>query len=105
MVEIAGPPGYQPDPDTEIVTVTDADCPDPGVGAIASFENIPLTDISWKVDSQHDGGTKTTVTCYDGDGNMLPGYPVTVSDGSGTLPNLLPTDPDVTVNCDFVVDP
>lgn len=102
--ELSGPSGYALDTDTVTVAVTDADCGTSGV-ATASFENIPLTDISWSVDSQRQGATLTVVTCYDGAGNVLPGYPVSVSDGSGTLPNLLPTDPDVTVSCAFVVDP
>jgi hypothetical protein len=101
--EIDGPDGYQKDPDVETVTVTDADCPSPGAGATASFENIPLTDIYWEVDSQHDGATSTHVYCVDGDGNVL--VDTTVSDGSGSFLNLLPTAPGVTVSCDFTVDP
>ena len=74
-------------------------------GTNVPVENTPLTTVSWSVDSLHTGATSTVVTCYDGAGNVLPGYPVTVSDGTGSLPNLIPTDPNVTVSCDFVVDP
>lgn len=108
VVELSGPAGYALDADTENVTVSDADCPDPGAAATASFENVPLTDITWSVDSQHDGATSTIVDCQDGDGNSLPGYPVTLGgtgDGTDTLSDLLPTDPDVTVTCAFTVDP
>ncbi|HZA40662.1 MAG TPA: SpaA isopeptide-forming pilin-related protein [Actinomycetota bacterium] len=99
--ETNGPDGYQEDPDVENVTVTDADCPDPGAGATASFENVPLTDITWSVDSQHNGATSTVVDCKDANGVSLPGYPMTVSDGTDTLPDLPPG----TVTCDFVIDP
>jgi hypothetical protein len=107
VTETSGPAGYALDTDEETVTVTNADCGDAEV-AFASFENVPLTDISWSVDSQVDGGTLTSVTCWitqDGVTSIAPGYPTTVGDGSGSLDGLLPTDPDVTVRCDFTVDP
>lgn len=103
-------PGYSV-PDIANVNVVAGECDgstlDTG-GTNVPVDNTPLTDISWSVDSLVDGGTSTVVTCYDGDGNILDGYPITITgdgDDDGTLPNLLPTDPDVTVSCDFVVDP
>ena len=74
-------------------------------GTDVPVENTPLTDITWSVDSLVDGATTTIVTCYDDTGALIDGYPVTVSDGTGTLPNLLPTDPNVTITCEFIVDP
>lgn len=116
VTEQTPPTGYAVLDGTDAVTLggtSPTTCDDDPFPAdhTASIENVPLTDISWTVDSQHDGGTLTVVACYadlDDDGqvdDLLPGYPQTVGDGSGSLPNLLPTDPDVTVSCDFTVDP
>jgi len=69
-------------------------------GVVASFENIPLTDITVSVDSQVDGGTSSTITCGDED-------PVTTDpdgDGSTTLTDLEPNVPDGIV-CTIVIDP
>ena len=99
--ETAGPSGYQEDLDVENVTTTDADCANPGAGATASFENVPLTDVTWSLDSQQDGATSTIVDCKDENGDSLPGYPKTVSDGPDRLSDLPPG----TVTCDFVIDP
>lgn len=82
-----------------------------GTAVEVDVENTPLTDIIWEVDSQHNGATLTVVACYadlDDDGSvddLLPGYPMTVGDGTDTLPNLIPTDPAITISCDFTVDP
>lgn len=103
ITESGVPAGYSA-PTIANVTVASGTCADAGVTNV-NVENTPLTDISWSVDSLHEGGTSTTVTCYDGAGTALDGYPVTVSDGTGSLPNLVPTDPTTTVSCDFVVDP
>lgn len=105
--EVSGADGYALDEDVEAVTVDNAAAcdDDPFAGETVEFENIPLTDITWRVDSQHDGATETVVDCKDSEGTSLPGYPMTVSDGTDTLENLIPTDPDVTVTCAFTVDP
>lgn len=104
--ETGVPTGYAGAADQNVLVDTVATCNEATyVGEVAYFSNTPLTDISWSVDSQVDGGTSTVVDCKDGTGASLPGYPVTVGDGSDSLPNLLPTDPDVTVTCTFTVDP
>ena len=112
VVELEGPDGYAKDTDTEKVTVTNADCGDTDV-AEASFENVPLTDISWTVDAQHDGGTHTRVVCVDSDGNVYDTLLDGTGDGTDTIEDLLPTwdgesalaDGNRTLRCDFYVDP
>lgn len=106
ITETGVPAGYSAPSIPDVVVPSDAivTCGS-GNEVVSNVENTPLTDISWSVDSQHDGGTLTVVDCKDGAGISLPGYPVTVGDGSGSLPDLLPTDPNVTVTCDFIVDP
>jgi uncharacterized repeat protein (TIGR01451 family) len=74
-------------------------------GTSIGVENTPLTDITWTVDSLRAGATSTTVTCYDGTGTVIDGYPVTVSNDTGTVPDLPPSAPGTTLSCDFVVDP
>ena len=104
-IEETGVPSGYAAPDIDPVTVDAiADCGDADQVEV-DVENTPLTNISWTVDSQHDGGTLTTVTCYDSDGNIIDGYPMTVGDGSDSFLSLPPTDPDTTIRCDFVVDP
>jgi len=98
VVEVSGPSGYAADEDTESVTVTDADCPDPGAGAMASFENIPLTDVEIPIDSQHDGATQTVAECWEGsDTSGDPDHEATsLGDGSLDLDGFEPTDLAVT---------
>lgn len=107
ITETDVPDGYQA-PSIDNVVVEAGECAngtlDSG-GVVVDVENTPLTGISWSVDSHHDGATETVVDCKDSKGNSLSGYPKTVSDGDDTLTGLLPTDPDVTVTCDFTVDP
>lgn len=116
ITETTVPDGYAAPTIGDAIVPNDAqvDCGD-GDEVTVDVENTPLTDVSWSVDSQHDGGTSTKVTCYDEDGNVIDGYPVILGgdgDGSGSLPDLSPTDDDlsddtdeVTVSCDFTVDP
>jgi uncharacterized repeat protein (TIGR01451 family) len=102
--ETAGPAGYEEDPDVENVTVTDADCPDPGAGATASFENVPLTDVEIVVDSQVDGGTSTTIECWGPNSDPAtdpPDFSTTVSDGSLDIDDLTPQ----LLTCRINIDP
>ena len=104
------PDGYAAPAATTVTVDNLANCEDAVFGGEAlGVENTPLTDITWSVDSLHIGGTSTTVTCYDDTGAVIDGYPIVIDeegDGTGTLPNLFPTDPAVTtVSCDFNVDP
>lgn len=106
------PSGYESDDLVEVVTVTESKCVD-GDGVVASFENIPLTDVTINVDSQIDGGTSTLVECWDGtDTSGDADYAVTTDplapdngDGDLSIPNLEPTDPAVTLTCEITVDP
>jgi len=77
-----------------------------GTRAGVSFVNTPLTDVTVSVDSLVDGGTASTISCKDKDGNVVkedltnaPG------DVSVKATNLLPTAPGATLICTIVVDP
>lgn len=75
-------------------------------GTVVPVENTPLTDVTITVDSQVQGATVTVVNCWEGtDTSGPPDHTVTVSDGSLPMPNLLPTDPAVTLTCQITVDP
>jgi Prealbumin-like fold domain len=98
------PAGYHVDANDKSVTVdNNASCGDsPYVGENVSFHNTPLTDITASVDSQVDGGTASTITCTDGDGNTVAsGSTDTNGDGSATATDLEPG----TYTCAVVVDP
>ncbi len=105
--ETSGPTGYAEDPDTENVTVTENDCPEPGAGATALFENIPLTDVEININSQHDGATSTVVECWEGsDTSGDPDFSTTIlGDGSLDMDGFEPTDPEVTLTCEITIDP
>lgn len=99
------PTGYAIEDGTdsvELSSTTPTSCTG-GDALQASISNVPLTDISWTVDSQHDGATSTLVQCWDDEGTLV--YNQSVSDGTASFSDLLPTDPTVTLRCDFTVDP
>jgi hypothetical protein len=98
------PAGYHVDANDKQVTVDNtAACADnPYVGETVSFHNTPLTDITTSVNSQVDGGTASTITCVDGNGNTVAsGTTDPNGDGSATATNLEPG----TYTCTIVVDP
>lgn len=101
------PPGYVSDDDQKTVEVTTEDaCGGADNEADVSFHNTPLTDVTVSVDSQVDGGTASTISCVDGDGNAVDDIATgTNGDGSLPIPDLLPTYPDTTLVCTIVVDP
>ena len=109
------PSGYKADGDNpKMVSVTAvAECGDDNVDTV-SFGNTPLTDVTISIDSLVDGGTSTTIACWDGaDTSGDPDYPLLTTDpqpdddgdGELTINDLLPTDPDVTLTCQITVDP
>ena len=64
-VSETGPPaGYNPGPDVPVTVVAGTTCDDAN-GVQASFDNIPLTNITVSVDSQVPGGTSSIITCGD----------------------------------------
>ena len=91
------PTGYSPGPDQIVTVVASTTCADAN-GVTASFENTPLTDVDITIDSQVEGGTSTTITCFDADGNEVDS--VTVSDGSLSLDDLPPQILDCEINID-----
>ena len=113
VAETTVPAGYAAPAATSVTVDNAASCADATFGGEAvGVENTPLTDITWSVNSQVAGATQTIVTCYDSEGEIIDGYPITIDaveddgDGTATLPNLFPTAPgSVTVSCDFEVDP
>jgi hypothetical protein len=97
-VSETGPPtGYSAGADQTVTVVGGTTCANSD-GVVASFENIPLTDITISVDSQVDGGTASTIDCGD------QGDPVSTGpDGDGSKSK---TDlPPGTYTCTVVVDP
>jgi uncharacterized surface anchored protein len=99
-VSETGPPaGYSPGPDVIVTVVGDTTCAGTG-GVSASFENIPLTNITVSVDSQVVGGTSSTITCGD--------EPTVTTDADGdgelTVTDLEPNVPDGII-CTIVIDP
>jgi hypothetical protein len=93
------PDGYSAGPDVTVTVAAGTNCTNAD-GVPASFENIPLTNITVSVDSQVEGGTSSTITC---------GSEPTVTteangDGSLTLEDLEPNVPDGIV-CTIVIDP
>ena len=92
------PAGYSADgPLTKSVQVSvESTCAN---GAAVSFGNTPLTDVTVSVNSQVDGGTASTINC---DGTEVDTG--SNGDGSLTLEDLEPTDPDV-ITCTILIDP
>jgi uncharacterized surface anchored protein len=95
--ETSPPTGYSAGADQTVTVVGGTTCANAD-GVVASFENIPLTDITISVDSQVDGGTASTIDCGD------QGDPVSTGpDGDGSKSK---TDlPPGTYTCTVVVDP
>ncbi|HEX2741367.1 MAG TPA: hypothetical protein VHM69_13055 [Rubrobacter sp.] len=97
------PSGYQADGAlAKTVTVSaESTCGD-GNEAPVSFSNTPLTDISTSVDSQVDGGTASTISCTDANGDTVAsGSTGANGDGSATAEDLEPG----TYTCEIVIDP
>ncbi|KRC60728.1 hypothetical protein ASE14_07040 [Agromyces sp. Root81] len=97
------PAGYHlvgPNGRTATVVESEGDCDPITPAATVSFQNMPLTNLTVSVDSQVDGGTKSTIDCVPG----LPEPDQTTGpngDGSLTLNNLEPQ----VVTCTIVIDP
>lgn len=103
--------GYAANDPQNVAVTAVSECDD-GNEATATFHNTPLTDVTVSVDSQVDGGTSTTVECWEGAVEGEADHSVTTDpnapdNGDGSLPitDLLPTDPDVTLTCEITVDP
>ena len=97
------PDGYANPAPTQVVSVSESSC-DGGDGTLAQFENTPLTNVTISVDSQIPGGTASVMECTSGQGTVSAGTNPD-GDGSLTVSDLLPTDPDATITCTVVVDP
>jgi hypothetical protein len=97
------PSGYHGEADKQVLVDNAATCSgNPYGGESVSFHNTPLTDITTSVNSQIDGGTASTITCVDSDGNTVAsGSTGANGDGSATASDL---EPD-TYTCTVVVDP
>lgn len=98
------PAGYRVNANDKQVTVdNNAACADsPYVGETVSFHNTPLTDLTASVDSQVVGGTASTITCRDANGNIVASASTDPGgDGSATATGLEPG----TYTCTIVIDP
>ena len=109
--ETTVPTGYAPDPatnNTKSVTVDNAaSCGGTSFGGESvTFTNTPLTNVTVSVDSQVNGGTASTISCVDANGNAA-GNATTGANGDGSLTrnNLPPTAPNATLVCTITVDP
>jgi Prealbumin-like fold domain len=101
-VSETGPPtGYSAGADQTVTVVGGTTCANAD-GVVASFTNIPLTDITFSVDSQVDGGTASTMDCVDsGSNSVASGSTDGNGDGSVTASDLEPG----TYVCTVVIDP
>ncbi|WP_353807309.1 MSCRAMM family protein [Agromyces sp. SYSU T00194] len=105
------PSGYELDPTTPspqtaaVGEATATDCSDTSPGAVKSFHNIPLTNLTVSVDSQVDGGTYSSIECDATveDPDSDPDIPLSAKqdDPSVTIEDLLPG----TYTCVVVIDP
>jgi Prealbumin-like fold domain len=96
-VSETGPPaGYSPGPDQSVTVVSGTTCAN-GDGVLASFTNIPLTNITISVHSQVVGGTSSTMDCGGGATGSTDGN----GDGSVSRNDLEPG----TYTCTVVIDP
>jgi len=106
-VKETGPPaGYTiDDSTTHTVNVTDsnAKCTDTTFnGQALSFTDTPLTDISAHAKSEAAGGTKSTITCKDAQGNVVASSGSSPSDpADASKTGLTPG----TYTCTIVIDP
>jgi uncharacterized surface anchored protein len=101
-VSETGPPtGYSAGADQTVTVVGGTTCANAD-GVVASFTNIPLTNITVSVDSQVVGGTSSTIDCVDSSNNgVASGVTDGNGDGSATASDLAPD----TYVCTVVVDP
>lgn len=98
-VSETGPPtGYSAGADQIVTVVGGSTCANAD-GVVASFTNIPLTNITVSVDSQVDGGTSSTISCDDP--NATSGSTDASGDGTVTASDLEPG----TYTCTVVIDP
>lgn len=96
------PDGYAGGAD-QTYTVIEGTC---GTDPVAAeFVNTPLSNVTFSVDSQVDGGTFSVLSCEDGDGNVTSLTTDGDGDGSITIYDLEPTDPAITLTCTIVIDP
>ncbi len=108
VTETKGPSGYSIDDATghKVTVDNNAKCSDSTfVGETASFTDTPLTDIVAKAKSQATGGSKSTVTCVDANGddvgNSPVGDPTPVDPAEVDANGLEPG----TYTCTIVIDP
>jgi hypothetical protein len=95
--ETSPPTGYSAGADVTVTVVAGTTCATGGNAVQASFENVPLTNITISVNSQVDGGTSSTMDC----GGGASGSTAANGDGSVSRNNLPPG----TYNCQVVIDP
>jgi hypothetical protein len=100
------PSGYVVDGgNNKVVTVdNNASCSEsPYAGETLSVHNTPKTDLTVSVNSQVDGGTSSTITCKDEEGETIAGPKTTGESGDGSVAptDLLPGE----YTCTVVVDP
>ncbi len=106
VTETMAPDGYEIDDDTgQTVTVdTNSECGDGNEAAI-TFEDTPLTDVTVTATSQVAGGTASTITCTDANGDDIGNSPVgdpdPVDPAEVDANDLLPG----TYDCTIVIDP
>ncbi len=104
VTETAAPTGYAIDTESKSVTVNAAaSCADlVYVGASIIFTDTPLTDITVGAQSQVTDGTKSQITCTDGDGVTIATSGASFSDpADASATGLKPG----TYTCTIVVDP
>jgi Prealbumin-like fold domain len=106
VTETDAPGGYALDngDPVDINVGANSECPDGLLADTLTFSDTPLTDIDASANSQDDGpgGTLTTITCVDADGDDVGNSPSgNVHDPSVSADDLVPG----TYTCTLVIDP
>lgn len=109
--ETGVPVGYDAPAATTVTVDNSANCTDATfAGEAVGVENTPLTDVDIVVTPQHAGSTSTLVECWGPGSDPAtdpPDYTATLTSTDDTLsiPDLEPTDPAITLNCQVTIDP
>jgi hypothetical protein len=102
VTETAAPGGYAIDNSTGVTKTvsTNSKCSDASGQLTYTFTDTPLTDITASATSEAVGGTQSTITCKDSQGNVIAGSGPSASP-SISVKGLKPD----TYTCTIVVDP
>lgn len=104
VTETTGPPGYSIDNPNGVTVVVDhnATCSSGTPNAPAAFTDTPLTDITATATSEAVGGTKSSISCVDGNNADVGNSPQGPAEAVSVAANGLKPG---TYTCTLVIDP